>query len=377
MPQTARDLILNGRFLSRPMTGVDRVAAELSTALLAQLATQDGPSRRLRLALPKAGAQERDNSAQAIAGLLGLDVVPTMASDGYFWEQVALWRTAPEDWLLSFCNMGPVWRTRQVVMIHDAQVFSQPQAYSRKFRAIYNLLQPPVAKRASVVLTVSDFSRRQLEDHGVVPPGKAIVVHNGVDHIHRISPDASTLARHRLNPQGYFLAIGTLAPHKNLPMLIEVARNRPEGALPLVVAGGGNASVFSDHGLIEGKGVRFLGRVTDGELVALYQGATALAFPSLTEGFGLPPLEAMAHGCPAIVTTGGAVPEVCGDAALFADPEDPAAWRAALEVIEANPERRKALAAAGKAQAARFTWERAAQKVLAAITAAETSAAAP
>ncbi|MFP3470863.1 glycosyltransferase, partial [Micrococcus sp. SIMBA_144] len=131
-------------------------------------------------------------------------------------------------------------------------------------------------------------------------------------------------------------------------------------SVPLVIAGGGNSKVFYDQGLTDEQGVKILGRGTDAELKALYSEAKALVFPSKTEGFGLPPLEAMFCGCPVIATTGGAVPEVCGDAALYARPDEPAEWTAAMEKLTHDTTLCDDLSPRGLVRAAQFTRARAA-----------------
>jgi glycosyltransferase involved in cell wall biosynthesis len=137
-------------------------------------------------------------------------------------------------------------------------------------------------------------------------------------------------------------------------------------ATELVIAGGG-AAIFSGGASKPGGGARYLGRVSDQELKSLYQNALALAFPSLTEGFGLPPVEAMQCGCPVLASTGGAIPEVCGDAVMYIAPDDQAGWTEAMERIEADQTLRARLSHAGRRRAALFTWERAARALLASL----------
>jgi glycosyltransferase involved in cell wall biosynthesis len=158
------------------------------------------------------------------------------------------------------------------------------------------------ARRAEAVFTVSNFSKTQLERFGIVPRGKAHVLRSGIDHLDVVEPDRSILATHGLDGRPYLLAIGSLAPHTNLAMLVDafVSANLPE--IDLVVAGGGNSRVFQGAGLREAANIRYLGRVSDGELKALYGAAHAFACPSLSEGFGLTPLEAMRMGCPVATT---------------------------------------------------------------------------
>ncbi|PHY22899.1 hypothetical protein CSW59_00490 [Caulobacter sp. BP25] len=147
-------------------------------------------------------------------------------------------------------------------------------------------------------------------------------------------------------------------------MLMRAAADRPAGAPPLIVAGGGNSRVFADAGLSPPPGVRLIGRVSDEELRSLYTNAIAFVFPSLTEGFGLPPLEAMLCDCPAIVSSAAAIPEVCGEAALYVDPQDQAAWTRAMIDIAQSADRREALIVAGRERAGQFTWDRSARLLL-------------
>jgi glycosyltransferase involved in cell wall biosynthesis len=211
---------------------------------------------------------------------------------------------------------------------------------------------------------VSDYSKRQLERFEVIPPGKAQVIHNGADHIHRVRSDPTTLKRYNLSKHGYLLAIGNLAPHKNLAMLIEAAAARDPGSPELIIAGGAKPHVFADAGIIEKPNTRLIGRVADTELKCLYENALALAFPSRSEGFGLPPLEAMNCGCPVIASPAGAIKEVCGDAAIYAAPEDPREWSTALAAIAQDKTLRERLSTLGRHRAARFTWAAAAEAYL-------------
>lgn len=351
-------IVLNARFLTRPPTGVDRVASEL-TAALSDLLQETG-NGSLQMALPRTGG----GGTGWPGSLRRLPQRRAVWGRGHLWEQCVLPAGLGSSWLINLCNTGPALRRKQVVMIHDAQIYTQPGTYSLAFRLFYRMLLPVLARRSRVVLTVSEYSRRGLEKHGVVPPGKAHVIHNGVDHFGQVEADTTVLARHGLAQQGYFLAIGSLAPHKNLKMLVNAARARKDKTTPLIIAGGKNLSVFKDEGLQDGDGVRFLGRVSDEELKALYQSASALLFPSVTEGFGLPPLEAMSCGCPVVATTGGAVPEVCGDAVLYADPFRQSEWTGAMEKVAASPDLRQDLSQRGLARAQLFTWRRAAEQLL-------------
>lgn len=355
-------LAINARFLARPATGVDRVAIELVTALARRPDVGE-----IALLHPQGDKLHQDWIEALPDDMRGkLSLRPVGNRRGHAWEQIdlplalrdATLRGRP---LLSLCSTGPILARNQAVMIHDAQVWDAPHSYSRSFRMGYRILLPVLGRSTRHVLTVSHFAAGRLAAVGITRPGRARVVLNGAEHILRTPPDPLVLSRHGITSGGYLLAIGNLAPHKNLRLLVEATAARGAGSPPLIVAGGMNAKVFADAALPQGDGVHYIGRVTDGELRALYEGALALAFPSLTEGFGLPPLEAMLCGCPVVATTGGAVPEVCGDAALYVDPADRAGWTAALTRIASDAELRASLERRGKIHAAGYTWDRAAE----------------
>lgn len=351
--------VLNARFLMRPLTGVDRVATELISASL-----DAGIPSRFKDILAVRPQGDVFSLDQRPKDLLAITSPTKSALTGHLWEQFALAQETKDSWLISLCNMGPVLRKKQIVMMHDAQAFRQPETYSKAFRTFYHFVQPRLGHRAHSILTVSEHSKRELEHFGVVPKGKAIVIPNGADHILRLDADVGILEKHGLARGGYFLAIGSLAPHKNLKMLIDAANARINKERPLVIAGGGNAAVFGENGLQESEHVKMLGRVTDQELRALYENAFSLVFPSKTEGFGLPPAEAMTLGCPVIASTGGAIPEVTEGAAISLPAGDQSAWTQAMTALEQNAAQVEELREQGLERAKLFTWARASEKFL-------------
>lgn len=349
----------NARFLMRKATGVDRVATELiSSTLSAGLSDRKDDAILLR---PKGEiVSERERPKILLANTHATKI----GLSGHLWEQLELPSETQSDLLISLCNIGPLRHKNHVVMMHDAQAFRQPEAYSRAFRTLYQFIQPRLGHKARRILTVSEHSKRELEHFNIVPKDKAIVVPNGADHVLRLESDTKILERHGLESDGYFLALGSLAPHKNLKMLIDAANERRDRSLPLVIAGGGNESVFSNNGLNPSEHVKMLGRVSDSELRALYEGARALLFPSLTEGFGLPPAEAMTLGCPVIASTGGAIPEVTADAAINLSPNESTPWTEAMNLIQRNSSLRQELVEKGRERSEKFTWAKSADKFM-------------
>jgi len=345
-------ITLNGRFLTQGLTGVQRYAREIASALDALAACGEAPAITL-LAPP---------------GAPGLADFPHLAprhhgqGAGQAWEQWELPRAARGSLLLNLGNTGPLLAGRaQAVVIHDAGVFDTPESYGWKFRLWYRVMQRGLALRGARILSVSEFSAGRIAASLSIPQAGIGVTLEGGEHILRDAADPGVLARHGLAPGRYALVIGTGAAHKNLGI---VRRAMAAQGLVLAVAGAKDAAVFRSGGEEAPGEVRALGRVSDAELRALYENALTLLFPSRYEGFGLPPLEAMWCGCPVIAARAGAVPEVCGEAALWFDPDAPEALGAAIATLATDAAQRHALIAAGRARAAHFSWEAAARRLL-------------
>lgn len=347
-----RRVILNGKFLSQKMTGVQRVAFAFAKGLKARFEA-DGRADDLRIALPKGATSQAVNLAPCSASML----------KGIPWEQFELPAQAGNDLLVNLCNVGPLTRQGDVLLIHDAQAFISPQSYSKAFGLWYRTILPHLAQKAARVLTVSGYARDCLATAGVVSAEKIEVIHNGVDHILDVIADSSTLTRLGLTSKAYFLAPGTTQAHKNIKVVVEAARLVEKDGINIVLFGPATAADFASAGFLLPSNVRVLGRVSDGEMRALIEGARALLFPSATEGFGLPPLEAMLLGTPAIVAPCGALPELVGDSALFADPNAPDDWAEAMHLLTNSDAQCHDLGMTGMRQAQKFNWQSASDKL--------------
>jgi len=349
-----KQIVINGRFLSRQQTGVDRFAIESIRALDELLVANDLALEHMSFEIIA------PSQAHAPTGLRRIEFRQVGRLQGHLWEQLELARALKGRRLLNLCNTGPLLVRRQAVVIHDAATVRVPDAYTPAFRLSYRILMPVLGRRADSVMTVSDFSRRELDAcWGIAADGVAVVAEGG-EHLLREPADTSVLARHGLRPEAYLLAVGSLAPHKNLLALLRAVSSPSELPIDLVIAGGSNSKIFAGVDFPVSTRVHRLGYVSDRELRALYESALAFVFPSRYEGFGLPPLEAMACGCPVVSSSAASLPEVCGDAALMVDLDDPMALRKAIERIIAEPALREGLRAAGLRRAAEFGWHRAA-----------------
>jgi len=364
-PERRRQILINGRFIGASATGVQRVAAEIVRALgSAQASAADWVADlEFKVAVPPSLARQ--------AGDFGLPVTVLGPLGGNAWEQVTLPLRGRADVILNLCNMGPLAGRRCVTMIHDAQVFQSPQSYSPVFRRWYAAAHGVIGRRHAATLTVSEFSARELAAFGVCD--RAQPVYNGADHILAVQSDPAILQRLDLASRPYVVAPSSTMAHKNIGLLLRVFADPRLAGVTLVLYGSADRAAFLAAGLEPAPGVVFAGRVSDGEMRALLEGAVCLAFPSRTEGFGLPPLEAMYSGCPVVTTGCGALREVCGDAACFAGPDDVTGWTDALIRLCIDADARERLTIAGRHRAQQFTWTAAARRVAAAVrTAAAT-----
>jgi glycosyltransferase involved in cell wall biosynthesis len=282
---------------------------------------------------------------------------------GIPWEQISLPLATRGGLLLNFCNMTPLFLRNAMTMVHDAQVFTYPGDYS-VIRGAWSRLHIRLAgKLQRGLLTVSEFAKSELVGLGIAPAERIHVIHNGVDHILRISPEDGVLDRIGVISRHYALGLSNTMAHKNIGVLLR-AFARPEMAeIKLVLAGKGTAADFAAMKFPIPPNVIFSGYVTDGEMRSLLAHALAVCTPSLTEGFGMPPVEGMLLGTPAVIAPCGALPEVCGPDTLQVNPQDPAAWAGAIIRLRNEPELWQHLSETGRAFAAQFTWAAAATRV--------------
>ena len=244
--------------------------------------------------------------------------------------------------------------------IHDANTFIEPDSYSLAFRAAYRSLLPLIGSRARRVATVSQFSAEQLVMHGVCRPEKIFIAPNGHEHALRWDSAAAKLPLIKNLKKPYVLLIGSKAKHKNIQVVLRQAEALDAAGIDIVVVGAASR-IFEGEAELDRPNVHYTGYVTDDDLAALYEGARCLVFPSRTEGFGIPPLEAMTRGCPVISSNAASLTEVGGDAVVYVDPDRSDGWRDAIVGIAANANFRAEMMAKGRKRAALFSWKRSAE----------------
>jgi glycosyltransferase involved in cell wall biosynthesis len=363
-------IYINGRFLQQPVTGVQRYARELLKAWDALLETGEIDPRRVEFHVlaprgPIAPPRLRHISLRQVGHL-----------SGHFWDQLELPFHTRDGLLFSPGNVHPLLSPffgPGVVAIHDLAYRLNPEAYTAAFRWTYGALIPAALRKADAIITVSESEKRNIVTRFPMARDRIYAVHHG-------APGTELVARVEVNthssrssndsyntPERFALWVGTLTKRKNPQGAIDaISLVNKEIKLPLVMAGATYRG-FKHAGLTvahdSGEIVRFADRVdTFAELARLYSSAVCLLFPSFYEGFGLPALEAMAHGCPVVASGIPALREVCGDAALYCDPNDPSDIANKIQLAAENEQVRERLRRDGLARVKEFSWEKCARQ---------------
>jgi glycosyltransferase involved in cell wall biosynthesis len=340
-------IYINGRFLTQPLTGVQRYSRELITAL--DLLIQRDPETHITWTLLCPEISDINLPLRAIRCV-------TVRGHGLqLWEQRSLAYAARDGALVSLGNSGPFIHRRHFVVLHDASVFRTPGNYSFQYATVRRNLARLLARTAHIG-TVSYFSRRELTWALNLRPEAITIIPDGVDHVINRVPDRSVLPRLDVSPGKYLLCVGSPSPNKNLVRAVRAFQICNAYDFKMVIAGGLSTKVFK-RGLPELDGnVVMAGHVSDEELVALYQEAGAFVFPSVYEGFGIPPLEAMAHSCLVLASNIEPVREACADAAVYFDPIDVDKMAAVFADAMKGVFDKQALIGKGKLRAAAYSW---------------------
>jgi glycosyltransferase involved in cell wall biosynthesis len=279
---------------------------------------------------------------------------------GHLWEQFYLPTQLKRRLLWSPGNTGPVGVRRQVLTVHDVSSLDHPEWFERKFALWYGAMLPSLIRKVRAIITVSNFSKERIIRLTGVESERVNVIYNGVDPRFRLVDPArvnQVKEDFRLNSP-YILFVGSLEPRKNLKTLLEAWRIGVFDGAALVVVGAGGHLFAKMQFDSKPAGVRWLGSADDEVLPALYAGAAGFVYPSIYEGFGLPPLEAMACCCPAAISDIPAHREVCGAAATYFDPFNAKELASKLEwLLRLTGAARTSVIKQGLQRAAGYTWE--------------------
>lgn len=317
------EVVINGRFLSRRVTGVERHGREI-----------------IRL----------------IGDRCRLERTRRNGFPGHLWEQFILPRRLNANSILwSPANTAPLRVTRQAVTIHDLSVLEHPEWFQKSFAWWYSLCIPILIRQAQIIFTPSEYVKRMIGKR--FGPHNVVVTPNGVDM--SVFYPGAVQRRYEL-PSGYILFVGTLEPRKNLEALLHAWDEIREQFKDtwLVIAGTSGSVHRSVELRSQMQRVLFLGYVDEADLPGLYAHATLCVLPSLDEGFGLPALEAMACGTPVIVSNAGALPELVADGGIVFDLSDPAALARSMERCLHEPQLRVSLQERGLQRAHAFAWQK-------------------
>jgi glycosyltransferase involved in cell wall biosynthesis len=287
---------------------------------------------------------------------------------------LAAWRTGVDLLHVQYVA-PPICPCPVVATIHDLSFEHLPQLYTPRERWLFKLAIGYTARRAARILTVSEYSARDLLATYRLPPERVVVTPEGVSALFAPVRDPARLqaVRRRYGiAREYILSVGSLQPRKNLVRLIRAyvnLRRRDEEWDHQLVIVGKKGWLYQDIFRAArqspfGEDILFTGYVPEEDLPALYSGATVFVYPSLFEGFGLPVLEAMACGVPVITSNSSSLPEVVGEAALLVDPYDERALEVALQNVVWNAELRRELSERGMRRARHFSWTRTAELTL-------------
>ncbi|MFA6588362.1 MAG: glycosyltransferase family 1 protein [Patescibacteria group bacterium] len=291
------------------------------------------------------------------------------------WDQVGLPITAtfkrPDILFVPAFSAPVLWPGKMVVACHDLIGRLFPENFSKSAKFYWHDLLPKALKYADQVITISNSSKKDIVRLLGIPESKVSVTPLAADPKFKLCKDEKEKIRVKRQynlPRPFFLAVGTIEPRKNLPFLVEAFARSKRQDHDLVIVGKKGWDTQSLERTIQQlhliDRVKILEYVTEPDLVVLYSLATALLFPSLYEGFGLPILEAMACGLPVIASTASSIPEVAGEAALYADPKDMEAWQSQISRIIIDASLRNNLNTKGLARAKEFTWENTALRTL-------------
>ncbi len=348
MTNNSNTIYINGRFLTQPMTGVERYAYQICKTL-AKL-------RQFFVIICPHGP------IMSCYDVSDLNIVHYGIGNSHVWEQCVLpfFFIGKKNYVIfSFTGLGSIFIRHKVMTIHDLSFLENPSWFSRPYYWWYKTMTPLAVRTSRHIITVSEFSKREiLRFYPFVKEKDIRVVYSAVDKDRFYTQQAR-----ETTPERFALAVSSIDPRKNFSRLIQAFKDIKDCKLYIV---GKQNRVFSQSlGMEEVSNVLFLGRVNDEELLKLYNQAVCFIFPSIYEGFGLPPIEAMSCGCPVLASDIPVLKEVCGDAAEYFNPYDIVNIKTTIEqYLEHCGVNKYRLKEKGYRNSERFSWERSTQDII-------------
>ncbi len=343
--------VVNGRYLTQKATGVHRYAFEICNKL-----HEMGVD--FHVAIP----QEIDPGYK-----FTFKTVKCGSLNTHMWEQISLPRylkSIGSPLLISFTGCGPLNYDNQIMTIHDVSHERYPQWFSKNYYRFYHFMMPRIGRKAHAVLTVSEFSKDEIVDTLGLDKDKIHVIHSNVPFHNKPSKDEILNFRRNPDAERYIIAVSSMDPRKNFVRLVEAFDKIEDKSVKLYIIGMSfKAFNTPDLQKLINERVHLPGYIPDEALQSMYQNALLSVYPSLYEGFGLPPLESMTYGCPAINSSIPALREVSEDAALYVDPYDVEDMTIKINQLLEDESLRQALRLRGLEQIKKYSWDKSAKQV--------------
>ena len=344
--------VVNGRFLTQKATGVHRYAFEICNKL-----QEWGVD--FYVAIPKEINPDYKFSFKTVeCGSLKT----------HLWEQISLPRYLKKNGsplLISFSGCGVLNYANQIITIHDVSHEKHPEWFSKNYCRYYGFMFPHIIKKSHAVLTVSEFSKREIIDVFNTPADKIHVIHSNVPFKNIPSVEELIDYKPDRDNEKYIITVSSMDPRKNFVRLVEAFNNIEDKSIKLYIIGM-QFKAFNTPDLqkLISENVVIPGYVDDDKLKKMYQNALFSIYPSLYEGFGLPPLESMTFGCPAIVSDIPALKEISQDAVIYVNPFDLKDMTAKMNILVSDPNLRNELRMKGFDQIKKYSWDKSAKQVL-------------
>jgi glycosyltransferase involved in cell wall biosynthesis len=341
------EIIINGRFLTQKLAGVHRYAFEMCCTL-------HKLGYKFIVLAPQEILSEYEYPFE-------VKIIGKLSS--HFWEQIELpiylYKHYRNHILISFTGLGSVLYNKNICTIHDLSFLENPAWFSKSYYYLYKYLTPLVARRALKIITVSEFSKSEIVNRMAIPAEKIEVIYNAVSE-KLIKSDKQVSTGNK-----YLLSVSSIDPRKNQIKLIEAFKILNNKDYKLYFIGEKN-KVFGKQNKLDNNdpNIVFTGYLNDSELSHFYRNATIFIYPSLYEGFGIPNLEAMANSCPVITSSIPPHLEVCQDAVLYINPNDPIDIANKIRLLINDLNLRNELAAKGEKRIKLFSWQNSARKLI-------------